>query len=643
MRQSSRYLASVIVVTGIACSQAQLTWAAAPDAEQSRVGDARGGVVRTALVFPGRLEGLITDERGRPLGGAAVSVQGSDLLFAVSDREGRYGLEDLRPGTYFVRAQHPGHAASKRTLVQVLPAATARQGFRLRRLEGAEPGPPSGELNLLAASMTVPAGTPVDMSPAPVQGDATADPGSDMHEHSPVAWRVRHLKRSVLRDATGMVEIDTESVETVSAPATPVAMAAASHDTWSLPFAGQVNLVTTSSFDSASQLFTEPSPIGVTHVAIGAPAGRTGTWAAQGAMSGNDLSSWVVGGSYTTMLASRHTLEVGASFSTQQYSGGNLAAIEALNDGMRNVGTVHARDRWSVSRKATLDYGLHYAHYGYLERDRLVSPSMGARVATGDHSWLRAAVSRAMRAPGAEEFVPAQFAGMWLPPQRTFAPLPGTEFMPQETRSVEVAFERQVGSYVLSARGFHQQVEDQIVTVFDMRITDRPRSDLGHYFTGNGGDVQASGWGVAVSRPVASRLRGSVEYTVASATWMQRDGTTVAWTPEARRVAAERVHDLTASVETDIPETLTRVLATYKLNSAFAAADRTDSESGLGLRFDMQVSQRLPFMGFTSAEWEFLVAVRNLFYEDAATGSMFDELLVVRPPKRIVGGVLVRF
>jgi len=35
--------------------------------------------------------------------------------------------------------------------------------------------------------------------------------------------------------------------------------------------------------------------------------------------------------------------------------------------------------------------------------------------------------------------------------------------------------------------------------------------------------------------------------------------------------------------------------------------------------------------------------VRNLFYEDAATGSIFDELLVVRPPKRIVGGVLVRF
>ena len=641
MAQRSRYLASVIVVTGIACSQPAL--ARSSEHDQPRITEARGAVVRTALVFPGRLEGMVTDERGAPLPGAAVSVQGSDLLFAVSDREGRYSLNDLRPGAYLVRAQHPGHLASKRTLVQVLPAGTARQGFRLRRLDVAVPMESGDALNVLAAAVGTAGETRGDLAPVAEQGEVVADPGGDIHEHTPVAWRLRHLKRSVLRDATGQVEIDTETVEAVSRPSGQVAMAGSGQANWSLPFAGQVNLITTSSFDSAAQLFSEPSRTGVTHVAIGAPAGRNGSWAAQGAMAASDLSSWVVGGSYTTLLATRHTLEVGASFSTQEYTGGNLAAIEALSDGMRYVGSVHAKDRWSLSRKATLDYGLHYGHYGYLERGNLASPSMALRLAAGDGSWVRASVSRTMRAPGAEEFVPAQFAGMWLPPQRTFAPLPGTEFTPQETRSVEVAFERQVGAYVVSARGFHQQVDDQIVTVFDMRIADRPRSDLGHYFTATGGDARASGWGVAISRPVASRLRGSVEYTVASATWLESDAATADWTPGARRRAGERLHDLTASLETDIPETLTRVLATYKLNSAFAPADRTETDPGLGLRFDMQVSQRLPFMGFTSAEWEFLVAVRNLFYEDAATGSIFDELLVVRPPKRIVGGVLVRF
>jgi len=39
-------------------------------------------------------------------------------------------------------------------------------------------------------------------------------------------------------------------------------MAGSGQANWSLPFAGQVNLITTSSFDSATQLFTEPSRTG---------------------------------------------------------------------------------------------------------------------------------------------------------------------------------------------------------------------------------------------------------------------------------------------------------------------------------------------------------------------------------------------
>jgi hypothetical protein len=37
------------------------------------------------------------------------------------------------------------------------------------------------------------------------------------------------------------------------------------------------------------------------------------------------------------------------------------------------------------------------------------------------------------------------------------------------------------------------------------------------------------------------------------------------------------------------------------------------------------------------------VAVRNLFYEATPGASVYDEILVLRPPKRIVGGLTVRF
>jgi hypothetical protein len=53
----------------------------------------------------------------------------------------------------------------------------------------------------------------------------------------------------------------------------------------------------------------------------------------------------------------------------------------------------------------------------------------------------------------------------------------------------------------------------------------------------------------------------------------------------------------------------------------------------------VQVNQALPFL----RNWEMLVAVSNLFHDDATTASVYDEALVVNPPKRVLGGVTVRF
>jgi hypothetical protein len=77
------------------------------------------------------------------------------------------------------------------------------------------------------------------------------------------------------------------------------------------------------------------------------------------------------------------------------------------------------------------------------------------------------------------------------------------------------------------------------------------------------------------------------------------------------------------------------------MNSAFTKADQP--RAGLDARWDVQVSQGLPFMRFTNAHWEMLVGVRNLFREAFTETSIYDELLVSRPPKRVVGGITVRF
>jgi len=48
-------------------------------------------------------------------------------------------------------------------------------------------------------------------------------------------------------------------------------------------------------------------------------------------------------------------------------------------------------------------------------------------------------------------------------------------------------------------------------------------------------------------------------------------------------------------------------------------------------------------MRFANGSWEMLAAVSNLFNDEIFDGSVYDEPLVMHPPKRILGGVTVRF
>lgn len=150
------------------------------------------------------------------------------------------------------------------------------------------------------------------------------------------------------------------------------------------------------------------------------------------------------------------------------------------------------------------------------------------------------------------------------------------------------------------------------------------------------------GWTVGLRTPASKRVRGSVEYSESRANWIGGDDLAymILLAPSAARIGAEHIHDVATTVETRVPETSTRVLLLYRVGNGFASAGE---RSSFDSRFDVQVRQSLPFMDFTSARWEMLLAVRNVFREAALDSSVFDELLVVRPPTRIVGGLTLRF
>lgn len=641
-----------VTLTAIALGLTLAASASAQPLVHARARTGASSVTPGIDVVAGRIEGVVIDQTGAPLAGVAVSALGPDSLFGVTDRAGRFVFSAVPVGTYLVRAQRAGYRASAREFVDVAPASSVRHIVRLARVDGsaAAPSAPHAADDVSPPVIAAGFGAGSTIAPAP-----SADKAGDDHDHSPRLWRLRHMKRSVLRDTEGRLALDAvqDDIDWIEERLGEARVVEASARSTSSMFgdaslSGQIQFLTATSFDEG--LKGEPmewaqGPAGVAYATVGAPIGDTGAWSVRGAFGRGDMSSWIVAGNYVRPSESRHALDVGASFALQSFSDATPAALMSVPEKRRAAGTIHAFDTWRLHRRAVVTYGSRYAYHDYLDRPTLMSPSVSASVSPLDKTWVRVAVTQQMLAPGAEEFDARNLSAFSMPPQRTFtAASRGGRLSAERTRHLEIGLERQIGRLLFNVRRFEQSVDNQLVTMFGVGAKGLA-PDLGHYVVANGGNLNAGGWAVAVSHDAGARFRGTVEYTVAEARWFGTGerGVIAVLAPSADRQGTERIHDVTARVVTDVRETATRVAATWKVNSAFARRSPLTSNPSADARFDVQVSQRLPFLSATGADWELVLAVRNLFRDGEAVGSIYDELLVVRPPKRVVGGVLVKF
>jgi hypothetical protein len=581
------------------------------------------------------------DDHSQPLAGVVVSALGGTSAFAVSDSNGRFVLRDLSAGPYLVRAHLQGYAPARGRIVQVT-MSPRDISIALTKVAGSSDQPQVLQAGLAA---------PVD------EGEQATSDDNDTEDHSELAWRLRHLRRSVLKDVNGAVlppDSDTSFMEgslaaLAKAVGSPVRFA--SDFITDLPLNGQINLLTSTSFDRPQSLFSLQNgiPNSVAFVSLTAPT-TTGNWDVRGGTTQGDLSSWIVAGSYSWQpTGSSHSYRAGMSYAMQRYFGGNADALAAMADGRRNAGEMYAFDRWALTSRLDLSYGARYARYDYLAHETLFSPKVSVTVTPLSQESLRVrgTISRREIAPGAEEFL-LPSTGMWSPPGRTFSPASARlGFHPEQIDHVEIAAEQPIANdVVLGVRAFRQQVNDQLVTLFGVSLPDTAGTNIGHYYVGTAGDVDAHGWGVSVSRAVTNGIHASVDYTQANAQWLRPSAGTASValvSPSVIRRQFERLRDLTTSVESEVPGVDTRVFVIYKINSGFTRPDAVTLRPQLGSRFDVEVSQALPFLNFSSAQWEMVVAVRNLFHEDLLDASVYDELQVVRPPKHVVGGVTVRF
>lgn len=620
----------------------------------------------------GGLAGAVTTPDGAPAGDVLISLSGpGGASLAVSDAAGRFRFDGLPAGRYLLRT-HLTEAGDGRRFVEIEPGEAVFEPVVLHA---------SGESRrrlLLAGGALQPGGAPPGGAPVenetpergePAAGaaepDGSGDPSTAVPEpDSKMRW-LRRARRSVLKDRGNGMTLVRRGAPSASGPGestpaggrwTAAGYAPPDHPLAGLarlPISGEVQLLTRATLSGPGLLWPSAAwPGQVAYVSV-APA-DAGDWALRGTvdMTTGETSSWAVAGWYAPEARDDHDVQVAVSYSRQAYAAAadlRLDGAGAADAGVprREVGRVEVSDRWAVSSALEVGFGAELARYGYLEEGRLLSPRAEVTLSPAAGTRVRASASRNRIAPGGEQFLPP-LEGAWLPPERTWSSLSGLDDLHAESvRHVEVGVEHEIGERsVLGLRRFSQEVDDQLMALFAPGVHG-PLEPLpasgGHYYLAGAGGVDVDGWGVAFDHELEERLRGSIDYRLVRSAWTGPGAAHGAGVAGPFRRNGDYFQDVSATLQASIPETSTRVVARCRVSTAFARLTPEGVGSGLDTRFDVQVTQTLPFAPLEGSSWELLVALRSLFHEPNPGASLYDELLVVDPPRQLVGGLVVHF
>ena len=383
--------------------------------------------------------------------------------------------------------------------------------------------------------------------------------------------------------------------------------------------------MTTSTVASAGGWMPARLPNGVAYIAVGAPVGSAGDWSLRGAMTATTLSSWVVLGEYKAREDRPHAFEPASRRSQPSAPAGPRGRRRPRAQRGRHVSPAIARrrlDQCGVQLDPSPRDGIliRQSAHGRASAKccrRLASrrsrrskssrpaPTSSCRRVGGPWHRLggrsdRAGIRRSRRAR-------PQCRGRPRAPVRHRRERPGggvRRFMVSRQSSgamFGLNEESSVGHYSWRPGRRGRQRMRQ-------RLGRRGAPRAGHleYREPRGLD--------AIGRIVLGR-RSSI----------------------GRARAQRRLHDLTASLQTNFGgQRSGRRVSAQQLpaRSRVCASD-------YAARFD--ISAPGTYDSSHARYVELMVALRNLIRDPGETGSMYDELLTVAPPMRIMGGVQVRF
>jgi hypothetical protein len=581
-------------------------------------------IAEHASVGAGRVDGIVTDQSGRTIGGASVLALGTAVGMALTDGGGRFSLS-LPPGQYVLRATRDGYVSTYREAVRIQPDVLLRRSITLIHADAD------------------------DAQVDPSEKIALPPPASD-HAHTETAWRLRHLDRTVLRDVGFSGTAASSDSSELPRPSAPVdwligsSSRAASSFFSGTDFNGQVNFLATSTLSASGPIVPEQWGRGVAYVVVGAPIGSAGEWSARAAVAPGTAPSWNFQGEYRAREDRDHVFRTGVVYSIQpQTADTTERASMATVEPSRRAGGIYGFDFWTIAPGLTVDYGARVERYDYLDEPQVINGRVAIRAALGGHVAVLGEVAPGMAAPGAAEFAPPERSGAWLPPERTFSALGGGALHAERIERYVIGLETAVAEgTAVTFSGFSETTRDQIATVFGLDGA----TNVGHYYVARAGSVEVRGVSVALDTRLSEIVRGRLTYTRTEAVWS--DIGAERWrlakvSPSLVRRGHERGHDMTALVDAFLPGPATRVSVAYRMSNLFAAPSVTNGPGMVGGRFSVELQQTLPYRPLRQGEFNVLVSARTLLRDSIRTGAFYDELMTLAAPMQVACGIQMRF
>jgi hypothetical protein len=550
-----------------------------------------------ASLADGGLTGLVEDTRGAPVAGAVISLFGRGVggagLVALSDAAGRFSLPAVPAGSYTLRALGSGHLPAPARHITVLPNREATFTVSLT---------PVGD----------------DRAAAVAEAKAQDDSKDDGPSLAELRWLLRHKRRSVL-EAQGPEAEAATSEGNAPAPSRLLASLAPS-------LAGTVEVM-------ANPVQTEDgldSPSSYSVLRLKGRIAKAGQWSLGGLVAESESATWRMAAEFTFEPGGGHRLQVGTGYGTRPLR--PLAPGEPSTRGANHgVGAAFLADEWHIGDRLTTRVGGRFSYIGFLRDANHFDPQVSVEVLGEDHSRIIATVETRTLAPGGDLLTLSTLA---TAPAVAFAFIDDS-LRPERSARAELAVDQSFGPASVRAHAFYEQVEHQLSNSYQ-----GPRAARTLHIADLGAST-ARGMGLSLGRRFGHAVNGSVSYRFGHSRREQPVG--LGQVPAALAAEDSDFHDFTTRLETSIDGTGTRVVAFYRIIHVSPDVDRAHRVSTTNHRFDVQLSQGLPFVGrITRADWDFLLAVRNLFYE-TSEGAVLDELAVVNPPTRVLGGISVRF